>query len=436
MQNARQIALNLVNRMENNAYSNLILNKALQSSDLDDRNKRFVSTLFYGVIERKITLDYYISKFSSKPLDKLDDVVLGILRLGIYQLIYMDSVPDVAAVDESVKLTRLAHKSSASGFVNAILRNIIRADKKVELPENFLENMSVRYSCPEWLIENWLKFYGEEHTEDILKSTVGKPKITARVNTNKISSDELVNVLKSEGIKSSKNEYVDFCLDIDNIIIEKCQAFKDGLFHIQDVSSQICCDVLGAKENDIVLDVCAAPGGKSFTIAENMNGTGKVLSFDLHEKRVKLIKDGIKRLSLKNVVADVSNAKEDNANMPMADKILCDVPCAGFGVISKKPEIKYKKYEELQSLPEIQFDILQNTSKYLKVGGELVYSTCSLDKRENDMVIERFLNKNTQFEGVSLSDKYSQKFKDYKATIFPSDFNSDGFFISKIRRVK
>lgn len=435
MKSPRFQVLELLLRMSENAYSNLLLDNALNNESFDNREKKFISILFYGIIERQITLDYIISKYSSKPLDKIDKDVLSILRIGIYQLLYMSSIPDNAAVNETVNLAKQAHKASASGFVNAVLRNFIRDNKKIILPKDKTQAYSIEYSCPLWLVDKWIKEYGEKNAVQIMASTISKPEITIRVNNLKISSDDLITILENEGIDSKKSELIENCLILENCgSIERLDSFKKGFFHVQDISSQLCCMALGTCKNDVVLDLCAAPGGKSFTICEIMNNKGKVYSFDLHEKRVNLIKDGANRLGIKNIICDTGNAKTFNPEIPLADKILCDVPCAGLGVISKKPEIKYKSQQELSSLPEIQYDILRNAVKYLKPGGELVYSTCSLSKEENDEIIDGFLKENTDYEGVSFLTELGQPFGDYKATLFPHSFNSDGFFISKIRR--
>ena len=297
MKSPRFQVLELLLRMSANAYSNLLLDNALNNESFDNRDKKFISILFYGIIERQITLDYIISKYSSKPLDKIDKDVLCILRIGIYQLLYMSSIPDNAAVNETVNLAKQAHKASASGFVNAVLRNFIRDNKKIILPKDKTQAYSIEYSCPLWLVDKWIKEYGEKNAVQIMASTISKPEITIRVNNLKISSDDLITILENEGIDSKKSELIENCLILENCgSIERLDSFKKGFFHVQDISSQLCCMAIGACENDIVLDLCAAPGGKSFTICELMNNMGKVYSFDLHEKRVNLIKDGANRL--------------------------------------------------------------------------------------------------------------------------------------------
>lgn len=437
MVSARLLTARLLVKMEGGSYSNIVLDNELNSSELSAQDKRFVSRLFYGVIERKITLDYIISIYIKKGSDKLDKEVKIALETGLYQLLFMPSVPDNAAVNESVKLTGELKKSSARGMVNAVLRNFLRDNKKYPLPKDKLMSMSVEYSCPKPLIELWLKDYGEEKTKEILEGTLRENTVSVRTNTLLTTTDSLLERFTSEGVSAHLSDKIKDCIILNSISgVENSDAYKEGLFHVQDVSSQLCCMALDPNENDIVLDVCSAPGGKAFTIAELMNDKGSLYAFDLHEKRVNLIKSGASRLKISCITAEASDATKYNDRIPMADKILCDVVCAGFGVIGKKPEIKYKNLSETERLPEIQYSILENSSRYLKAGGELVYSTCSLSKRENDEVIDKFLKLHDEFEGIPFLTEYGSVFKGYKATIFPSDFDSDGFFIAKIRRKK
>ena len=438
MKSARLIVLNLLIKMDGSAYSNIILDNALVSSELSLQDKRFASNIFYGVIERKITLDYIIQMYSSKQIEKLNIDILQILRMGIYQLMYMSSVPENAAVNESVNLVKQVKKNSATGFVNAILRNFIRDNKKIKYPKDKIQALSIEYSCPVWLVNQWINEYGEDEIISLLNSTVEKPDTTVKVNNLTISANNLLQIFKDEKIETSVNEVISNCLNINKFgSIEQKQSFKNGYFHVQDISSQLCCMALEPKKGNVVLDLCAAPGGKTFTIAELMNDDGKIFAFDLHQKRVDMIADGAKRLKISCINASLGNAKEFDEKLPLADKILCDVPCAGLGVISKKPEIKYKDPKELGDLPSIQYNILENASKYLKVGGELVYSTCSLSRQENDYVVEKFLRLHSdEFEGKSFLTDMGEPFGSYKATILPRHFNSDGFFIAKLVRVK
>lgn len=435
VKSTRFTVLELLNKMDNGAYSNLVLDAALKATDYSDRDKSFVSRLFYGILERKITLEYIISMYSDKPLHKLDDIVVNILKIGLYQLKYMDSIPDNAAVNETVNLTKQSKKASASGFVNALLRHFIRDNKKIKYPNDRLERLSVEYSCSYELCKKICSDYSYEQAEKFLKASLEPHMNFIRTNTLKITSSELINKLNEYGFNAEKSDYVQDCLAVNRINnLENCKLFSEGFFHIQDLSSQICCKVLNAKPNDTILDLCAAPGGKTLTIAELMNNQGRIIAADLHEKRVKLISKAAKRLNI-NIVETIQNdAKIFNPQLPLADKILCDVPCSGLGVIRSKPELKYINLEDIKKLPNIQYEILSVASQYLKKNGELVYSTCTINKDENDYVIDKFLSEHKNFEPVEIMQEYD-KFNGYKATIFPKHFNCEGFFISKIRKV-
>lgn len=438
MSSARSVAVKLLARMEKGAFSNIVLDNERSFNELSQRDKKFASRLFYGTVERKITLDYILSSYLKKPINKLDIEVLLILRTGLYQLLYMPSVPENAAVNESVSLASEFKKSSAKGMINAILRGFIRNGKKFSLPDDEISALSVKYSCPVELISKWIADYGKENTENILQYSVENDNIiTMRINNTQISDDEFITRMTDYGIECDGFLSISHCFTTKSFSdIENNPLFKEGCFHIQDISSQLCAVALGAKAGETVLDVCSAPGGKAFTIAEIMGDNGKILAFDLHENRVKLIKKGAERLKLKSIEAKVGDATVFNEEIPKADKILCDVVCSGFGVISKKPEIKYKPLEDTEKLPEIQYKILENASRYLKVGGELVYSTCSLSRAENDEVIDKFLEKHKgEFEGIPFLSELGEPFGNYKATVFPHHFNGDGFFISKIRRI-
>lgn len=430
---ARLIVLKMLDKtISNKGFSNIILDSELSKAPLSDRDKRFCSALYYGVIERMLTLDFIIGNYSSKKLNKLDTGVVNILRMGLYQLIYMDSVLDSAAINECVGLTRKIKLSSASGFVNAVLRSFVRDGKAIRFPKNKTEKLSVEYSVPVYLIHKLTDEYGLDAALSLVKNAVSVPPVTARMNT--LLCDEQTLIENLDGISAEKNKFVPNAYNLSGGDVTRTTAYQKGFFHVQDVSSQLCCMALSPSENDTVLDLCAAPGGKSFTIAQLMNGKGSVYSFDLHEKRTKLIADGASRLHLGNIKTAAGDASSYSLDMPAADKILCDVPCSGLGVIRRKPEIKYKSPDEFLKLPEIQYGILENAAKYLKKNGELVYSTCTLSKAENDEVIDRFLANHSEFSGIPFLEEYGQPFGSYKATLFPMHFDCDGFFISKIKR--
>lgn len=431
VKSARFTVLALLDRMSGGAYSNLLLSSAQDVAELSKRDRDFVSRLFYGVVERKLTLEYIISLYSNKPLQKLDRSVANILKMGLYQLLYMDAVPDNAAVNESVTLTKQCGKSSAAGFVNAVLRSFIRDGKSFQLPQGDTARMSVEYSCSEELVKRLCTDYSAEKAEELLKNSLTEHKTYLRVNSLKTDVKTLIGDLGQLGITAEECGLAENCISVTGLgSVEKSGLFAEGHFHVQDLSSQLCCGALAPKPGETVIDTCSAPGGKAFTFAEMMGNSGRIIACDLHEKRVNLIKKGAERLGISSIEAVVGDAKAFNAGFPAADKVLCDVPCSGFGVIRSKPEIKYTDLTAVDGLPEVQYAILSAAAGYLKCGGELVYSTCTLSRAENDGVIDRFLAENSGFEPCEIP-----KFGGHKLTIFPGDFDCEGFFISKIRKV-
>ena len=434
MQNARKFTRDLLTAFfENSSYSNILLDNALDKSELSAQDKKFAANLFYGVIERKITLDAVINKYSKRSAEKLSNDVLQTLRMAVYQILFMDSVPDRAAVFESVKLAKRGKNPAIGGYVNGVLRAFLRDGKKIPELEDKVSNLSVKYSCPEWLIEKWIGEYGEDMTLEMLKSSVDAPPVIARLNVMKMPADEIINEITESGVEVKLRSEAENCAQLFNVRdISRLSVYKKGMFHIQDISSQICCEILDPKPDEIVLDVCSAPGGKAFTIAEIMDNQGKVIACDLYEQRVKLIKDGAKRLGIDIIEAKVNDATAFSDKIEMADRVLCDVPCSGLGVIRRKPEIKYKNPKDFDSLKDIQKKILDVSSKYLKKGGVLVYSTCTLSRAENDDIIDWFLESHTDFEKGSINRFSNIKDGNYKVTITPNMFNSDGFFVAKL----
>jgi len=432
MTDPRYLAVKLLDKtFSSGSYSNLQLDSGLKGSDLDDRGKKLCSAIYYGVIERRITLDHIIGGLSSRPIAKLDSMILNILRCGIYQIMYMDSVPDNAAVNESVSLAKKFRKASASGMVNAVLRNFIRGGKELKLPKNSIKAASVKYSVPEALVESLNKDYGSEWTEKFLSASIEKSVTYIRLNSIRCIEDELLSSLGE--IKAEK--LGDNCFVIKSGDVTATEAFKKGYFHVQGLSSQFCCESLAPTEQDRVLDICAAPGGKTFTMAELMNGKGEIYAFDLHEKRAELIRKGAERLGLTNIRAAAVDATKFNPELPKFTKILCDVPCSGLGVIGKKPEIKYKDINDFNGLPDIQYKIVTNALNYLSVGGELVYSTCTVRKAENDEVCDKLLSEHPELEAIELPEMNGKHFG-CRATLSPMEGSDDGFFIAKFRKIR
>ncbi len=432
MKSARQTAFEILNKIQrDNAYSNLALDTALEKTEIENKDKRFVSALVYGVTERRITLDYNLSLYLSQPLKKLKPQVLTALRLGAYQILFMDKIPNSAAVNESVKLVKKNGAAFASGLVNAVLHKISNNGLTDD------GSMNVKYSAPEWLCKMWSESYGTENAEKILEASFGPVDVSLRVNTTKTTAEKLCSILSDEGFECEINGIVDGALTVKNGgAVHKTNAYSDGLFHVQDIASQLCCKALGANENETVIDICAAPGGKSFTIAETMNNSGNVISCDIYKHRLKLIEDGAKRLGLSNIKAVENDGSAFNSELPLADKILCDVPCSGLGVIRKKPEIRFKKSDEVDKLSDLQYSILCISSRYLKIGGKLVYSTCSLNPEENENVIKRFLAEHDDFRSVRVLPEVKRYADDTDyLTLMPHIHGSDGFFISCVERV-
>lgn len=420
---------------DNSSYSNILLDEALKRSSLTPQDKKFATALFYGVLERRYTLDEIIKSLSQNPKNLINHTVRNILRTGLYQLKYMDSVPDSAAVDEAVKLAKKNRNPAIPGFVNAMLRAFIRNDKKLPQGNNDIENLAIEYSCPVWLVEKWDSEYGRQMTINMLSSSLGRAPTVVKVNTLTDDFNDTLDVLLADGATFERNSMVKNSLNVCFAGgAEETTAYKEGRFHVQDLSSQLCCAALDPQEGDTVLDLCSAPGGKTFTIAELMNNKGKVMAFDLHANRVRLIKSGAERLGLDIVEASVNNAKEFNNDLPMADRVLCDVPCSGLGVIRRKPEIKYKDPAEFERLPDIQYKILDTSSTYVKVGGTLVYSTCTLSRAENDNVADKFLEEHSEFEPAPLGSVFSVNSDKCRISITPAEYNSDGFFIAKFVR--
>ena len=424
----RKLAFELLQKLEkNDQFSNIMLDKALADSDMSAEDKALASLLLYGVTERRLTLDYQISLLSSRPLSELDLGVRTALRLGLYQLIYTDRIPPHAAINETVELC----PKKVSGFVNAILRAYTRS-KGVRYPEpseGFCEYLSVRYSVGLALAEKLTEAYGEERAERILSGFERIPETTLAVNTLKISREEL-----AEHISDARpTELSHSGLRVKGSVRE-LYGYGDGLFFVQDEASQLCVKALGAKEGETVLDICACPGSKSFGAAISMKNNGRVLSFDLHAKKLPLIVSGAQRLGINIISASGCDGRRFLPELEAkADRVLCDVPCSGFGVLSKKPELRYKDPKTSEALPDIQLAILEKACRYVKSGSTLVYSTCTIFPEENEENIRRFLERHPEFslapctaDGLDIPDGY--------ITLLPDTHPTDGFFIAKLRK--
>ena len=424
---ARELALDLLLKGEKTKqYSNIVLDNALKRSELSSADKGLVSALFYGVIERRITLDYQISALSSRDIRDIDPRTVNALRIGLYQLIYLDRIPHHAAINESVSLcTR-----KSAGFANAILRSFLRKGG-LTLPsqDNTLEYISVAYSVDTPLLSRLLSIFGAEETEKLLSSINEAPPTTLRANTLLTDRESLISKIPSSAPTKNAPNGIFVQGSVRDIY-----GFDDGLFFVQDEASQICVEALGAKRGDIVMDICACPGSKSFGAAISMSNEGEIYSFDLHENKLSLVINGAERLKIDIIRTSACDGRHFLPEFEeRADKIICDVPCSGFGVLAKKPELRYKNPEESASLPKIQRDILDNASKYLKRGGTLIYSTCTILPEENEENIKAFLKSHPDFalEEWRVGDIVA---KDGMITLLPHIHKTDGFFIAKLKR--
>lgn len=443
MGQARRAALEALLRVEReDAYSNLALNAAVKKYALDGRDASLAGALLYGVLEQKLLLDYVITSYSKTPLKKLQPEVLGILRMGVYQLLFMDKVPQSAAVNESVKLAKYKKLFSASGFINGLLRAVSRAQVKYTLPDESkdkLSHISIKYSCPKEIIKLWQRAYGEAAALSILSSLSGRPPLTARVNTLLCGREELAQKLLAEGIESEPVPFLKNALTLTHTgALESSPAFMEGLFTVQDLSSQLLCGLLSPKPGCVLSDVCAAPGGKSMNCAMYMENRGEIYAYDLYEHKISLMEQAAKRLHI-GIVKPSARDALSNAPLVPSDYILCDVPCSGLGLLRRKPEIRYKKDLGLDTLPELQYRILENSARYLKKGGTLFYSTCTLNPAENSGVVRRFLTGNPDFAPLLLSlpkgINRGIEENENELTLFPHVNGTDGFFISAMKRM-
>ena len=439
MKSARQTAFEILLKIQkDSAFSNLVLDNMLSdNNDLDERDKAFVTNLVYGSLDRFILLDYNVKLYLNKASKKLRPELHVILIMGAYQILFMDKVPDHAAVSESVQLAKENKSAFAASLVNAVLRRV--AENGLRYPdedENSIEYVSVRYSCPEWLIQLWSDAYGLETAKAIAGKALETPQVSIRANTDKIDSEALMWKLAEEGVVGKHCDFLPDALELSNTgSVEQLTAFKDGLFHVQDLSSQICCEAVDVKPGETVFDLCSAPGGKAFTLAEKLKGTGQVKAFDVYQSRTDLIRKGAARLGLRNITVDLSDASVYNKNYGLADRVLCDVPCSGLGMIRRKPEIRFKNACETEGIPEIQYKILCNAVNYLKPGGRLVYSTCTLNPAENEEVCERFLSEHSDFRVADYCSNIPRANKNDKfLTLMPHIHGTDGFFVAAFER--
>ena len=446
----REIALKILYKIDKEkAYSNIVLNEYIKQNRkyLQDRDISLISEIVYGTTSWKLTIDEIIKKYSKIKLKKISSWILNILRMGIYQIIFLDKIPKSAAVNESVELAkRYGHKSS-SNFVNAILRKISKKDYEEFFNiKDDIERISKTYSIPDWLLKRLSKQLNIKEIEEVSKYSNIRPKISIRVNKLKTTKEKLIKNLKKRNIKIEEGFLEDFLILENAKNIEEIEEFKEGKFTVQDETAGLIPIILEPKPEDIILDACSSPGGKTTYLAEMMEDKGKIEAWDIHEHRTKLVEEAAKRLGITIIKENVNDASIYNEKYKEKfDKILLDVPCLGTGVLKRKPDIKWQKNEEdIEEITSIQKKILQSCSKYLKKGGNLIYSTCSILKEENENIVEDFLKDNKDFEIVPIDIEKNKKiinkefFEKYKKLnkyfqLYQNNY-TDGFFICKLTK--
>ncbi len=421
MENPRSLALSILNKCVSvEQYSNLALDTAIRRHPLSDADRGLLTTLVYGVLEKQLTLDHWIGSLCEKQAPDLP--TRNLLRLGLYQLAFLDRIPDHAAVNETVSL---APKRSR-GFVNAVLRAFLRLQKQIPLPDGEkdpVSYLSVRYSFSPAICERFLRVFGRERTESLLEAFCHQPPVTLRVNTLRTDRDALIASLKAAGAQVSPTPESDNGILASRLPVTAMPGFEEGLFFVQDEASQLCVEALDAQEGMTLIDVCACPGSKSFGAAIDMNDTGRVLSCDLHANKLTLVTSGAERLGI-GVIETF--ARDSGTFEPLwvgiADRVLCDVPCSGLGVFAKKPELRYKDPKQSERLPTVQRRILEASCRYVREGGLLVYSTCTLLPEENEENVSAFLRDHGEF------------FLLRQRTLYPDTDGTDGFYFAVLQK--
>lgn len=438
---AREAAMLTLNTCQRQGgWSDGVLKKQLAAAQLDSRDAALATQLCFGVLQNQMLLDFYLSKFSNIPLKRMESKVLQILRLGAYQMLFLDKIPQSAAVNSAVTMAKAHCKNArASGMVNGILRSLARSvDQMPTIPaHDQAEYLSTLYSHPKWLVEAYIQAVGEEEAARLMAANNSQPPTAVMVNTVRTTAEELTALLTEERVSVQPHPWLDDCLLLSRTgDLEQLEAFRQGLFYVQDAASRLSILAANPKPGMKVLDCCAAPGGKSFAMAIAMGNEGTITSCDLHPHKKRLIQAGADRLGLDIITPVTADGKVFRPEWEGAfELVLVDAPCSGLGVIRKKPDIRYKDPEPLAELPSIQMDILENASRYVRPGGTLVYSTCTVLRRENEAVAQAFLARHGDFKAETFT--LPGEIGDVPSgmiTLWPHRHGTDGFFICKMRK--
>ena len=430
---------------EHGMYSHIVLRDVLNKYQyLEKKERSFITRVTEGTLEHMMEIDYILDQFSKVKVKKMKPVIRNIMRSAVYQMKYMDSVPVSAACNEAVKLAVRKGFGSLRGFVNGVLRNVARNLDQIEYPTEPLKRLSIQYSMPEWILNLWLKAYDSDVVEQMLQAFQRETPLTIRCNLRMVTPKQLKEHLEAEGVTVKVHPYLEYAFHISGFdYLGDLESFQNGEFSVQDISSMLVSELAGPKEGDYVIDVCAAPGGKSLHMAEKLNGSGHVEARDLTEYKVGLIQENIERTGLSNVEAVQQDALIfDETSVGKADIVLADLPCSGLGVLAKKTDLKYKATKEgVDSLAKLQREMLKNVQAYVKDEGKLVYSTCTINPAENMDNVHWFLNECPEFELIDIHGSLCEELqKDVKENgciqLLPGVHQSDGFFLACMKKRK
>ena len=444
--NEREIVLEvLLEITEHGMYSHIVLRDVLNKYQyLEKKERSFITRVTEGTLEHMMEIDYILDQFSKVKVKKMKPVIRNIMRSAVYQMKYMDSVPVSAACNEAVKLAVRKGFGSLRGFVNGVLRNVARNLNQIAYPTEPRQRLSIQYSMPEWILNLWLKAYDSDIVEQMLQAFQRETPLTIRCNLRMVTPKQLKEHLEAEGVTVKVHPYLEYAFHISGFdYLGDLESFQNGEFSVQDISSMLVSELAGPKEGDYVIDVCAAPGGKSLHMAEKLNGSGHVEARDLTEYKVGLIQENIERTGLSNVEAVQQDALIfDETSVGKADIVLADLPCSGLGVLAKKTDLKYKATKEgADSLAKLQREMLKNVQAYVKDEGKLVYSTCTINPAENMDNVHWFLNEYPEFELIDIHGSLCEELqKDVKENgciqLLPGVHQSDGFFLACMKKRK
>lgn len=429
----------LVAVQEHGAYANIALAENLKKNHFDEQERRFLTELVYGTVKAGESLDWIINRYSKRPTEKMPIFVRAILRLGIFQLFFLNRIPPSAVCNEAAELTKKYGHAGTVKFVNAVLRTASREPNRATMPEtNVVEYLSFRLQHPKWLIRRWLDAFGREETEKLCDFDNSPAVLSLRTNRLRIDRDSLLKLLRGEGAEAYPSEWVpEGVLCVEHHALDTSDALRKGFFQVQDESSMQVAYVLDPKPGDFVIDMCSAPGGKTTHLAERMNNQGNILAVDIHETKLARIKENARRLGISIIQTKCLDARELGKHYPeKADRVLADVPCSGLGVLRRRPDARWRKTEsEINKLPTLQREILESAAHVLKPGGIVVYSTCTIEPQENEEVVQAFLETHKEFNlemtGAYLPLKTSEN---HMVQFYPQRDGIDGFFMARLRK--